>query len=79
MVTVDGVQQTIASMPVDLLQEAALVQHFAVVCYVNYLNVQMYLLMLMMFAVLVIFVHMVWSCLEMNLSPVNCLPYSAVC
>ena len=78
-VTVAGVQQVIAEMPVGLLQEATLVQHFAVVCYVNCLNVWMYLLMLVMFAVLVTFVHMVWSCLEMNLSPVSCLPYSAVC
>ena len=68
-VTVAGVQQVITEMPVGLLQEAAFVQHFAVVCYVNYLNVQTYLLMLVMFAILVTIVHMVWSYLEYELVP----------
>ena len=44
-------------MPVGLLQEAALVQHFAVVYYVNYVNVWTYLLMFVMFAVLVTCAH----------------------
>ena len=44
-------------MPVGLLQETAPVQHFAVVYYVNYLNVWTYLLMFVMCVVLVTCAH----------------------